>query len=143
MTKVIGKNYPAATYVVNAADLAYNGALATGPVAGYIKLDTLPAGAVVVYAEWVVNTAVAGVTTATARLVTADTGTTNNQTNYGVATDAKSTSTDVQTTTPTVESKLVARDLLLRIALATGSEAATSITAGQITVYVNYFVLGN
>lgn len=143
MTKLSGASYPGLKYTINAGDLAASGAAATGPVAGYIKLDTLPAGAVVLFAEWSVGTAAAGVTTATGRLVTADTGTTNNQVNYGAATDIKSTSTDVQTTTPTVESKTVARDLLFRVALATGAEVATSITAGVITVWVNYFVLGS
>jgi hypothetical protein len=143
MQKVIGTSYPYAKYVLNAGDLAGSGAAASGAVAGYVKLDTLPPGAVIHWTDWKVDTAAAGVTTITGRLVTADTGTTNNQVNYGAATDATTTATDVQVSTITQESRIIGRDLLFRVALATGTEVATSVTAGQISVWVNYSVKGS
>src|ERR1700716_2654892 len=121
MTKLSGTSYPGLVYKLNQADLAGSGAAVTGPVVGYVKLESLPAGAVILYANWKVRTAAAGVTTVTGRLVTADAGTQNNQVNYGAATDLKTTATDV-TAGLTKESKAIARDLLFRVDMATGAE---------------------
>lgn len=143
MTKLSGASYPGLRYEINAGDLVNSGALATGPVAGYVTLDTLPAGAVVHYVEMEVPTVAAGVTTITGQLVTHDTGTTNNETTYGAATTLKSTSTDVFTGGFVAESRTLARDLKLKVALATGSEVATSVTAGKVWVHVMYSVRGS
>jgi len=142
MTKLSGVNYPGLVFSINAGDLAASGAAASGSVAGYVTLAKIPKGSVHLLSEFVVDTAVTGVTTMTGRITTSDTGTHNNIVNYGAATTLLSTSTDIQNTTPVFESKTTDRDLVFQIAMATGSEVATSVTAGAVRVWFLYTVLG-